>query len=153
MGADLLITAVELRETKAQCLQRINNLDWSDLDAMQGKYENAGIWIDEDISLGDPQTLAKWMKERLEQAVDTVYAERGSRHVNTLCVDGVNKYIITGGMSWGDEPSDEWDCFNLFNELLGYPYWAKPNSKQRKEWERLGRNKKRKANKPKVAKR
>lgn len=139
MGADLLITAVEIRESKSQCLKRIKKLDWSDLDAMHRKFENAGIWIDEDMN--DDATLTKWMQGRLEQAVNTVYAERYSRNVNTLCVDGINKYVITGGMSWGDEPSDEWDCFNLFNELLGYPYWAKPNSKERKEWARLGRKK------------
>lgn len=139
MGADLLITAVEIRESKSQCLKRINKLDWSDLDAMYRKFENAGIWIDEDMN--DDATLVKWMKERLKEAVNTVYSERYSRNVNTLCVDGINKYVITGGMSWGDEPSDEWDCFNLFNELLGYPYWAKPKSKERKEWERLGKKK------------
>jgi len=164
MGADLLITAVELKESKAKCLKRIEKLDWSDVDGMFERFENAGIWIDEDVirermpdeelagaHAEDPQDPSgkeafdresvKWMKERLIEAVDCVYAEQHTRDCNTLAVDGINRFLVTGGTSWGDEPSAEWDDFNLFNELLGYPYWAKPNSKERKEWERIGRKK------------
>ena len=156
MGADLLITAVELKESKAKCLKRIEKLDWSDVDGMFERFENAGIWIDEDAirkqvfavlydergeeEAFDEETV-KWMKERLVEAVECVYADQFSRNCNTLAVDGINRFLVTGGTSWGDDPSSEWDDFNLFNEFLGYPYWAKPKSKERKEWEKIGRKK------------
>lgn len=157
MGADLLIAVIELRETKAQCLKRINKLDWDDLDTMYRKFENAGIWIDRTIWIDedeirddsskrfnapvDDRKAVKWMKERLKEAVDLCYAEHFGRDTSTIVVDGAIKFLVTGGTSWGDDPSADWDEFNLFNELLGYPYWAKPNSKERKEWERIGRRK------------
>ena len=171
MGADLLITAVELKEGKAKCLKRINKLDWSDVGEMFKRFENAGIWTDEDAirermpdeelafvhaemtneqARDEEQAMAikafdkeavKWMKERLIEAVDCVYADHFSRNCNTLAVDGINRFLVTGGTSWGDDPSSEWDDFNLFNEFLGYPYWAKPKSKKRKEWEKIGRKK------------
>ena len=141
MGADLLLAVIELRETKAQCLKRINKLDWDNLDTMYRKFENAGICIHDDEIRGDDRKVVKWMKERLEEAVNSCYAQQFGRDVSSVVVDGAIKFLITGGTSWGDDPSADWDEFNLFNELLGYPYWAKPKSKERKEWEKIGKRK------------
>jgi len=140
MGADLTITAVELKETKDKCLKRINKLDWSDVDDMCERFENAGVIFDRYAV--EEWNEVKCMKERLIEAVNCVYAEQFSRDCNVLVVDGINRFLVTGGTSWGDDPSAEWNDFNLFNEFLGYPYWAKPNSKERKDWEKIGRKRK-----------
>jgi len=134
MGACLLVQGVVVKERKADCLKRINKLDWSDAKVMNDRFENAGIWTDKDL---------KWMKERLKEAVRVVYDCRnhGSRDVDFINVDGVGQILITGGATWGDNPTDEMDDFNLFNEFLGYPYWAKPNSKELKNWHKMGRKK------------
>jgi len=134
MGACLLVQGVVVKERKADCLKRINKLDWSDAKVMNDRFENAGIWTDKDL---------KWMKERLKEAVQVVYDchNHGSRDVDFINVDGVGQILITGGATWGDNPTDEMDDFNLFNEFLGYPYWAKKNSKEFKNWHKMGRKK------------
>lgn len=141
MGACLSLQGVVIKERKADCLKRINKLDWSDADVMVKRFENAGIRIDR-YSVEEEDEV-KCMKERLKEAVKVVYDchHHGSRDVDFINVDGLGQILITGGATWGDNPTDEMDDFNLFNEFLGYPYWAKPNSKERKEWEKIGRKK------------
>ena len=41
----------------------------------------------------------------------------------------------SGGMSWGDDPSDVYTDFFIFSDFFGYPSWADPNSDEVKEWE------------------
>jgi len=159
MSADLMIMAIELKETKDKCLKRINKLDWSDVDDMCDRFENAGV-------IFDRYAVEEWdevecMKERLREAVECVYDEHSrTRDCTTLAVDGIGRFLVTGG-TWDDirghgetvrvgvewlvnsrNPSDKWDDFLLFHEFLCYPFWAKPNSKERKEWEKIGRKRK-----------
>jgi len=142
MGADLMIAVIEPKETKDKCLKRINKLDWSDVDDMCDRFENAGVPFDRYAV--EEWDEVKSMKERLIEAVECVYDEHSrTRDCTTLAVDGIGRFLVTGG-TWDDisqDPSSKWDNFLLFNEFLGYPYWAKPNSKERKEWEKIGRKK------------
>lgn len=131
MGADLCIIAVELRETKEQALARIERLDWSDLNEMAGRFEMYGVYFED---VGNEPEL-EGMKERLRKAVEVVYTSEG-RDVTALNLDGANgrEFRMTGGTSWGDEPSVEWDDFGLFHEFLCFPYWLDPNDPERIAW-------------------
>jgi len=137
----LLLQGVVVRESKADCLKRINKLDWSNTDTMIERFGDAGVWIDRCAE--EDWNEVKLMKERLKEAVQVVYDCRnhGSRNVDFINVDGVGKILITGGPLLEGNPTDELDDFNLFNEFLGYPYWAKKNSKELKNWHKMGRKK------------
>jgi len=137
----LLLQGVVVRESKADCLKRINKLDWSNTDVMVNRFMEAGIHIDRYSA--EEEDEVECLKERLREAVQVVYDCRnhGSRNVDFINVDGVGKILITGGPLLEGNPTDELDDFNLFNEFLGYPYWAKKNSKELKNWHKMGRKK------------
>lgn len=143
MGANLCLTVVVKKETKSECLKRINKLDWSDIEGMVNGFETAGIWIGNHDEIADGE-LVRQMKERLKQAVEVVYDSVGSRNVDSVRVHGLGWLLITGGLTWGDDPTEEFADFDLFNQFLGYPYWASPKSPEFKEWHKIGRKKKRK---------
>lgn len=144
MGANLCLTAVVMKETKSECLRRINKLDWSDFESMLGGFETAGVNMDEHSDVTDEDLLVNIMKERLKHAVEVVYGSYGSRDIDTINVYGFGSLFITGGATWGDDPTEEFEDFNLFNQFLGYPYWSSPKSLEVKEWHKIGRKKKRK---------
>lgn len=143
MGANLCLTGVIKKETKSECLRRINKLDWSDIESMVNGFDAAGIWISNHGEIADEE-LVNQMKERLKQAVEVVYDSYGNRDVDIINVYGLGSLLITGGATWGDDPTEEFEDFNLFNQFLGYPYWSSPKSLEVKEWYKIGRKKKRK---------
>lgn len=144
MGANLCLTAVVMMETKSECLRRINKLDWSDIDGMLCGFKNAGVDMSEHSDVDDEDFLVNILKERLKHTVEVVYDSYGSRDVDAINVYGFGSLFITGGATWGDDPTEEFADFNLFNRFLGYPYWSSPKSLEVKEWHKIGRKKKRK---------
>lgn len=143
MGANLSLVGIVMAETKSECLRRINKLDWSDVETMVNGFDAAGIWISNHDEIADEE-LVNQMKERLKQAVEVVYDSYGSRDVDTLNVYALGSLFITGGATWGDDPTEEFVEFNLFNQFLGYPYWSSPKSLEVKEWHKIGKKRKRK---------
>ena len=151
MGANLCLTVVVKKETKRECLKRINKLDWSDIEGMVNGFESAGIWISNHDKIADEE-LVRQMKERLKQAVEVVYDSVGSRNVDSIYVHGLGSLLITGGLTWGDDPTEEFADFDLFNFFLGYPYWSSPKSSEVKEWHKIGKKRATKTKKPKKPK-
>ena len=128
MGADLIITTVEIRETEPECQARLARMTFTEADMTRLEY--CGSWL-----MGEEWdgTTPDKIRELLKDAINTVYNADG-RDVSGLVIDGNRSFVITGGTSWGDEPSPEWDDFNLFREFLCYPYWEKPDSDEVKKW-------------------
>ncbi len=135
MGADLLLTYVEVKETREQAQKRLDNLVLTEEDL--GRFEDTGyyFWEDEEFS----EEVAKQMREKLQTSLNCVYdvaeGKTYAREVTTFTIDGNRTFLITGGMSWGDEPSDFFSDFWIFFEFLGYPSHLSPDSQQAKEWE------------------
>ena len=130
MGADLCVDYVELKETEAEALSRLAKLVINE-DTLDRFINNASYfeWEEEDFT---PE-LAEKMRKRIADAVDVVYGDR--RDTAWLKIDGDRTFAFTGGMSWGDEPTDAMEDFRIFNEFLGYPAWASPDSEEVKNWE------------------
>jgi len=128
MGADLILATVEIRETEPECQARLARMTFTEADMTRLEY--CGSWL-----MGEEwdETMPDKIRELLKDAINTVYNADG-RDVSGLVVDGDRSFVITGGTSWGDDPSAEWDDFNLFREFLCYPYWEKPNSDEVKKW-------------------
>ena len=128
MGADLILATVEIRETEPECQARLARMTFTEAD--MARLEYCGSWL-----MGEEwdETMPDKIRELLKDAINTVYNADG-RDVSGLVVDGDRSFVITGGTSWGDDPSAEWDDFNLFREFLCYPYWEKPDSDEVKKW-------------------
>lgn len=128
MGADLILATVEIRETEPECQARLARMTFTEADMTRLEY--CGSWL-----MGEEwnETMPDKIRELLKDAINTVYNADG-RDVSGLVIDGNRSFVITGGTSWGDAPSAEWDDFNLFHEFLCYPYWEKPDSDEVKKW-------------------
>ena len=128
MGADLLLATVEIRETEPECQARLARMTFTEADMTRLEY--CGSWL-----MGEEwdETMPDKIRELLKDAIKTVYNANG-RDVSGLVIDGNRSFVTTGGTSWGDDPSAEWDDFNLFHEFLCYPYWEAPDSDNVKLW-------------------
>jgi len=129
MGADLILATVEIRETEPECQARLARMTFTEADMT--RLEFCGSWL-----MGEEwdETMPDKIRELLKDAINTVYNADG-RDVSGLVVDGNRSFVITGGTSWGDDPSAEWDDFNLFHEFLCYPFWLDPKDPERIAWE------------------
>ena len=128
MGADLLLATVEIRETEPECQARLARMTFTEADMTRLEY--CGSWL-----MGEEwdETMPDKIRGLLKDAIKTVYNANG-RDVSGLVIDGNRSFVTTGGTSWGDDPSAEWDDFNLFHEFLCYPYWEAPDSDNVQLW-------------------
>jgi hypothetical protein len=102
MGADLLLVAVPCcdldrgdRSTVAKAL--INNLTDAECESLT---DNACQWDEE-----TPQEIRRRLLHVLDQ-----YDEGWGRDVSDFKQEGADHTVlITGGMSWGDSPTDAYD--------------------------------------------
>ena len=88
MGADFIFALCRLEVDKDTAMTRLNLLTPKDI---------ARLW-DDDLDQDERD-----YKEEAENAIETVFASR--RDTGELHIKG-SIYAITGGMSWGDDPTD-----------------------------------------------
>jgi len=131
MGADLILATVELREPIKDCRKRLENLVITEEDL--SRLEDCGFFGFTDEEWSDD--LQRRVKERISDAIEVVYGCDGHRDVSGIIVDSQREFRITGGTSWGEEPSAEYDDFCIFNEFVGFPFWADEQSPERLKWE------------------
>ena len=130
MGADMVVACVELKETKEEALERLAKLVIN--EETQDLFINEAYYFEYEEEDYTPE-LAEKMRKRIEEAVEVVYSDR--RDITGINIDGNRIFVITGGMSWGDEPTDAMRDFEIFNVFLGYPSWNRPDSDEAKKWE------------------
>lgn len=129
MGADLIFECVEIKETKEKALERLAKIAIDENTISRFFDCNYYEYEEEDFT---PE-LAEKMRKRIIEAVEVVYGTY--RDTGTMQLDGDRTLAFTGGMSWGDSPTEAITDYAIFNEFLGYPFWANPNSEQVKNWE------------------
>jgi len=115
MGGDMILSIVKLRygqdETRERMIEAVNKLnDKSKLDHRELLYFF-------DNAFGDkvPSDLKK-MKQKMIQVIDAFYDCLDGRDV-TSWDDGGYTHYATGGMSWGETPTDALPIFEHFNAL------------------------------------
>jgi hypothetical protein len=112
MGADLMISAIEIKHDKETTLRKVDDLVVTETDF--ANIEEAGVWKYEDQEFS-PE-LVEALREDLRKAVDVIY-DSYRRDKALFYVDygqeNQREFVITGGMSWGDAPTDAWDSFEL----------------------------------------
>lgn len=133
MGADLMLNYVEIAEPRERAQARLDRLVITEQHLET--FENCGIYefSDEEFS----EQVQKGMRARLQRALDVVYDNEEkwtTRDVTRYVIDGNRTFLFTGGMSWGDDPSESYTDFWLFFEFLGYPSHLSPDSDEAKKW-------------------
>lgn len=130
MGADLIVSVIELRESKEKAIERLAKIVFNE-DSNE-LFQNAGYYFWEDEQEITPEILND-MRKRVASALEVVYGY--SREMTHISIDGDRRFVITGGMSWGDMPTDIFEDFNIFQEFLAYPSWCALDEKVVKDWE------------------
>ena len=133
MGADLLLNYVEIAEPREKAQARLDKLQMT--EEHLSMFEDCGIYqfSDEEFS----EQVQKDMKARLQRALDVVYdndEKWTTRDVTRLTIDGNRTFLFTGGMSWGDDPTNSYTDFWIFFEFLGYPSHESPDSEAVRKW-------------------
>ncbi len=93
MGADFIFAATKMIEDKDEALEKIRTLSHRTLD-----HVAEFIW-------GETRPYAE-VKDYLRDAVRVGMDEDDRRDTGWMQITEPGKYIITGGMSWGDNPTE-----------------------------------------------
>jgi hypothetical protein len=116
MGADFIFTTIIINEDKniknleGQLLDKCRALtikDFTDTDTSV-----IADTLDLDVT---PKTLPNII-ERFEDIIDDAFKAMDGREANYMTFMGYKIYL-TGGLSWGDVPTDAFLCFDNFNSL------------------------------------
>jgi hypothetical protein len=112
MGADLMISAIEIKHNEETALRKVDELAITEADL--SNLTDIGVWRYEDEEF-TPE-LVERIKADLRKAVKVVY-HSGRRDTTRFYVDygktSERKFVVTGGMSHGDAPTNAWDSFCL----------------------------------------
>lgn len=115
MGADLIVCYVKFKGDKTNKQRQkaiINSIDEAKKSILILIYGN-GIYEDEDVTL----TSLEELKAKHKKIVNDFFECLEFRDVTTIQPDKDIIYL-TGGMSWGDSPTDS---YNRFEQLLNIP--------------------------------
>lgn len=113
MGADLLITALMLDERREPDFEAAERA----ISALQGPDVTDPDWFDghdpdESEGLEQIRAVLRTDLRELREAI------AGCREVAEMIVRGARLYL-TGGMSWGDGPTEVWDVIARLRAVRG----------------------------------
>ena len=122
MGADFTFTICKIPiNTKAEMIlsgenlkravkQRFTKFATED-DLFFITLENCGVLYSE-----DEENVEEIVAQKADEVADFLTSGWESRDTATMQLDG-KYYFITGGMSWGDEPTDNFGIINLIDAM------------------------------------
>lgn len=97
MGADFIWGRAEVTEPKSTWLNRILE---ADIAAFAETTEDYYYW-----SESYEDGLVEGVTEELRTAIEECYNYHQNRETGWF-IEGDRTYVISGGMSWGDDPTD-----------------------------------------------
>lgn len=107
MGADLIFSICEMEAKKDKAYENAKYLvadeRWE--NTRQFLEDNCGVYVDDYATSDDVLTL-------LTDSIDVVYGSQSRRDCSLFYVDN-RLFYITAGLSWGDEPTDAYQSFNV----------------------------------------
>lgn len=115
MGADLLFSINELKLTREQAEANAKRIAAGPLnDVLTDLEEMAGIGRFTEVDAGNPTDEDRAAVEAyLKDCIATVYAYDKRRDCSCFVIDDDRLFAITAGMSWGDEPTDAYEAYNV----------------------------------------
>ena len=109
MGADFIWGRVEVTEPKSTWLNRILE---ADIAAFAETTEDDYYWSDSYEEDG----LVEGVTEELRTAIEICYGYHQNREMGWF-IEGDRTYALTGGMSWGDDPTEALRDIWLFDSF------------------------------------
>ena len=114
MGADLLFAINEMKKTRNEARAKAATFveDGVLQDTIDRLVNHCGrIEFDRD-DVEKHEVL-----QFLDECIDTVYDSPKSRNCGWFTIDENRTFYITAGLSWGDEPTEEYDSFWVCQEF------------------------------------
>ena len=113
MGADLIVAVCEMKVSKDEALKRASKLVDDDLAGLIQTLDEWGVGP----YVGTEEVPAKdEVVGYLHDQVEIVYSNMQRRDCVPLHIEG-KTFALTGGMSWGDTPTDAYDAFSVCSSL------------------------------------
>ena len=124
MGADFIYAVANITETKEHWQTILGELHDGKMEAYINESETLMYWSNDYDHLDmDSPEFFQAVAERVSDAIETAYGD--SRELGTFRDNSEEVWAITGGMSWGDEPTDTFhelrivDSFQTWYEAEG----------------------------------
>ena len=130
MGADFIFSVNELKLTREQALANARKIARGRLtEVLTNLEEMAGVARFNEIDAANPSEEERnEIEAYLAECIETVYDYGRRRDCGLLTIDGDRKFAITAGMSWGEEPTDAYESFNVSEILaLTEKEWPDPS--------------------------
>jgi hypothetical protein len=127
MGADFTYSVIDMEIDKNDLIEIVNTASEDTLNAFYSEFdyflETSYNVSSEDYE--DQQEFYNDVRNGLIGTINEAYACENSREVAPLWIDcpetgSTHKYLITGGMSWGDTPTEAYDAFCIVDALQIY---------------------------------
>lgn len=112
MSADLIIVILPMRKTQDEAIAKLKAMDSEYLLHVLSNYHAREF--DGDTPEAEYAEAIEFMTGKIAEVYD--YYEKGSRDTEVLMLDGT-AWLITGGMSWGDDPTDAFEPLNIVASL------------------------------------
>ena len=124
MGASFIYAIAEVSKPKEHWLNILGELNDGEImeyvQATDETHDWESVWAyTEGFDKDDAPTFAQTVAERLTEAINACYTD--SPQLGWWVVDE-RQFVITGGMSWGDDPTDylaDVEMFATFQEWIG----------------------------------
>ena len=113
MGADLIVAICEMKLTKDEAIKKANKLADEELVGLIQTLDEWGFGP----YVGTEEVPEKdEIVEYLHDQIEIVYSYMQRRDCVPLYIDG-KTFALTGGMSYGDTPTDAYDAFSVCSSL------------------------------------
>ena len=119
MGADFVFAVANITKPKDYWLDYLGEMDDGQMESFITESDGFLYWSDnyDDLNLNSPDFFQA-VAERVSNAIETAYGD--SRELGTFRDNSGELWAITGGMSWGDDPTDAFDAVRIFDI---FQYW------------------------------
>lgn len=131
MGADLIFSINEIKLTREQAEANAKRIATGPLKGVLTDLEDmAGIGRFTEVDADNPTDEDRAAVEAyLKDCIATVFAYAERRDCSYFVIDDDRLFAITAGMSWGDEPTDAFEAYNVC-EILSltekeWPWYAR----------------------------
>jgi len=115
VGADLIVSINELKLTREQAEANAKRIAAGPLDSVLIDLVDiaaVGRFVDVDAENPTDEDRAA-IEAYLKDCIATVFAYAERRDCSYFVIDDDRLFAITAGMSWGEEPTDAYEAYNV----------------------------------------
>lgn len=118
MGADLLLISITEKHPERTLEDRLAIVGVITPEEATRLFEGAiqTSWAEWADDMGEAGSELEWVQAKLREALEAIHG--GSREVTWIQAGDQHspRIWVTGGMSWGDNPTEVWDAFQVLAE-------------------------------------